>query len=66
MATILLVALLAFWGQLATGAAACFSNLAPPPPKEGTIAPEPPKPSHKQIRIKRVKTPPDERAPHAP
>ena len=55
MACILLVGLLAFWGQLATGAAACFSSLAPPPAEETRQSEPELKPSRRQIQIKRVK-----------
>ena len=64
MASLLLGGLLAFWGQLATGAAACFSNLAPPPEgqtnavEEPDTPPEVDRPSHRQIQIKRVKATP--------
>ena len=52
MAGLLLGGILAFWGQLATGAAACFSGIAPPP----ETTPDEPKDEtpRKQIRIKRV------------
>ena len=52
----LLVGLVAFWGKLATGAAACFSNLAPPPAAEvpsHTTSDDAPR---RQIRVKRVKS----------
>ncbi len=52
MAALLLTGLLAFWGQLATGAAACFSNLAPTPTQAEQPVDETPR---RQIRIKRVK-----------
>jgi hypothetical protein len=56
MAGVLLTGLLLFWGRLATGAAACFSNLAPPP-DAATEATTPTRdPRHRQIRIERVKT----------
>ena len=67
MASILLFALLAFWGQLATGAAACFSHLAPPPETTATVEPQESPPTHRQIQIKRMKAPappPKEAAPH--
>ena len=54
MAGMLLFGLLAFWGQLATGAAACFSALAPPPEAQEEVHVPEPKPSHRQIQIKRV------------
>jgi len=61
MASLLLGGLLAFWGQVATGAAACFSSLAPPPVDEGPRVEEgldTPQPARKRIQIKRVKKSP--------
>jgi hypothetical protein len=55
----LLTGLVAFWGQLATGAAACFSNLAPspgePPEDDAPAVDDTPR---RQIHIKRVETSP--------
>jgi hypothetical protein len=63
MASLLLGGILAFWGQLSTGAAACFSSLAPPPGSEGATGAEEPtkevtRPSSRRIQIKRVKRSP--------
>jgi len=60
MASVLLFGLLAFWGQLATGAAACFSKLAPPPQQEDSSTEAPTlRPSHKSITVKRIKSSPE-------
>ncbi len=56
MAVLLLTGLLAFWGQLATGAAACFSGLAPPPEDTSAETAQPDETPRRQIRVKRVKT----------
>ena len=58
LAVTLLVGLVCFWSQLATGAAACFSALAPPPPAATEAEPPGAQPSHRQIQIKRVKKSP--------
>lgn len=52
MAGLLLGGILVFWGQLATGAAACFSGVAPAP--EATPVEPTDETRRKQIRIKRV------------
>ncbi len=59
LAVILLTGLLSFWGQLATGTAACFSALAPPTPADEATS-EPPKtqPSRRSIQVKRVQQAP--------
>jgi len=59
MAGLLLGGILAFWGQLATGAAACFSSVAPAPTEVPAATAPKDAPARRQIRIKGVPSQPN-------